>query len=616
MLSFNVLAEVTLSNGVIHNTGASADADLTFAITLPEDAPSLNIFVQGKTGDADLALIEVNDATFDCEVEKQGSNEACVIRNPKAGTYKFELTVYEAFDDAIVYASTQVYAQTHSCDELLNTTRVNIQNPLINEQQRSQICETLKQTENRFHELLGTNLVPVPNDQNAQVNVNIFANQAAYMTTGQFEQNMQDSASTGIYFESAPETEYAQANVNTFEAQRWAEAEFYIWELGHEYVHYLDGRYNKQGSYSTTEAHDITWWSEGLAEYIADHASPYMNVELVHSPINFNANEIVHSGYDGDASPYDWGSLLVRFLVEEKQQDLASLRQLMQEGEYNEMDVWLNTWSKETQSDFETWQSTQLLSDFTQRAQKLDIGETIQTTSQHGMLYYVDMEEGQELTISTMLGGGNVDIYLAFDEIPNKYDGAYFYCRSNFSTLDEMCSIESTQSGRYYILLDAPGYAIFVNTQLTASEQYTESEYAYSLCTTEVPYMGRNTNANTQVELINDSSETVQIYWLNNSSGSRSANSYASLASGETWQATWVVGDTFVVTDADNNCLATHVLASANNDLSFDGSSIEQSASSEPTAPETTEPEASSSGGSVPLSMLLIMLLGASRRFK
>lgn len=617
LLAFRAAAEVTLTDGVVHRTGSSEQADLNFSITLQEDASSLNIFTQGRTGDADLALVETNGATVDCEVEKSGTSEACVIKRPKAGTYTFKLTAYEAFEDAVVYASTNVYAQQHSCDDLMNETIVNIQSPLLDAEQIDFICQTLKQTESRFHELLNTNLIPVPNDQNDSVNVNIFANQSAYMTTGQYEQNMRDDAATGIYYEVNPETINAQAHVNTFEAHRWAGGEFFIWELAHEYVHYLDGRYNKQGSYSTTEAHDITWWSEGLAEYIADYDSPYMNVELVHSPEDFVANDIVTSGYGGDASPYDWGALLVRYLVEEQPEKLSEFRELTRSGDYSGMDSWLDSWSKEAQSSFATWQSGKLITNFAERAMPLMMGDSLLSTSQHGQLYYIDMQAGETLTISTQLGGGNVDLYVAADSVPNKYDASQFVCRSNFSSLEETCSVESTQDARYYVLLDAPGYAIFVNSQVTVSDQYVESQNNYQLCSAEVPYVDRDSSYSVNVSVSNDSSNSIQIYWLNYANGARSDTAYATLASGETWEATWYKGDRVVITDGDLNCKATQSLAESGNEYSFDGDALQQVSAPDPDPETTVQPsDSGSSGGTISWFLLLGGVLTQLTRMK
>ena len=43
--------------------------------------------------------------------------------------------------------------------------------------------------------------------------------------------------------------------------------EFAVWNLRHEFTHYLDGRYNVQGDFQQSSQYDTIWWSEGMAEY-------------------------------------------------------------------------------------------------------------------------------------------------------------------------------------------------------------------------------------------------------------------------------------------------------------------------------------------------------------
>lgn len=605
-------AQVTLIDGVMHTTGHSDQADLTFSITLSESAPSLNIFIQGNSGNADLKMLDDNSLTTDCEVGYSGSNEACVIKSPGAGTYTFEILAKETFDQLSVYASTQVYAQQHTCLELNNETVVNIQNPAMSQAHIDQICSALKATENLFHSKLNTQELIVDNDQNDLVNVNIFANQPAYMTTGQLEQNMQDNASTGIYFESNPESRVATADVNTFEARRWADGEFFIWELTHEYVHYLDGRYNKQGGYSATANHHMTWWTEGLAEYIADNDSPYLFVDLVHSGIKFSLSDIIESGYDGEASPYTWGSLLVRFMVEQRMADLETFREYARNGQYSELDQWLVSWANDVQQVFDTWQTTTLLDEFKASADPLQYSDEITSTSQHGKLYYFDSTATENLTVSTTAGGGDVDLYLAHDNVPNRYQPSSFICRSIYGATDELCSIQNTLSGRYYVLLDAPGHNIFVNTKLTATNEFTESTHSYAFCDSEVPYSNRESNVAVDIDFINNGSEEVLIFWLNNTTGVRSEDSYAKLTTGKQWQTTWSKGDVLVVTDSDQNCLTTYALPSGDAKLEFNGTDINASVVEAEPTPEKSG-DNSSSGGTMML-LLLFSLLAIKRQ--
>ncbi|TMP65109.1 collagenase, partial [Pseudoalteromonas sp. S1609] len=72
----------------------------------------------------------------------------------------------------------------------------------------------------------------------------------------------------GMYLEGDPSVVGNQANFIAYEAN-YANAEHFVWNLEHEYVHYLDGRFDLYGDFnSPTE--DVVWWSEGVAEYIAN----------------------------------------------------------------------------------------------------------------------------------------------------------------------------------------------------------------------------------------------------------------------------------------------------------------------------------------------------------
>ncbi len=42
-----------------------------------------------------------------------------------------------------------------------------------------------------------------------------------------------------------------------------------IWNLNHEYTHYLDGRYDTYGDFSAGQTVPDIWWIEGFAEYVS-----------------------------------------------------------------------------------------------------------------------------------------------------------------------------------------------------------------------------------------------------------------------------------------------------------------------------------------------------------
>jgi len=606
LTSNSAYSQVQLTDGVPHTIASSETDDLSFSIVLGQSAGNLSVYINNKSnvdvvGDADLSITDANGKSVDCEVEYLGSSEACVIKSPSAGTYTFEVSAYEAFTDVDIVASTAAFTLIKECINTENTTTVKIQNSQLTTEQIDFICSEIESVETLFHQKLNTGMTAVPNDENDEVDVNVFANQPAFMTTGQFLLNMRDDASTGIYFESNPESVSANADVITFEARRWADNEFFVWELTHEYTHYLDGRYNKQGDYSTTTSHDLTWWTEGLAEYIADNDSPYLSVKLAQSPSTFTLSEIIKSGYDGDASPYDWGSTVVKFMVEQRPDDMQILRDKARKGQYSDLDTWLETWASDNQDAFALWLTTDLISEFKATAQSLNYNDILKTTSQHGKLFYIDVAEGDAgLTVNSSLGGGQTNLYIAKDEVPNPYSDNGYICLSKESNTEQTCSIETPEAGRYYLLVDAPGYAIFANVELSANKNYTESVDKF--CSEEIAYTGRDSNQSTAVTLTNKTEYTINIQWLDNSSGGRSDKVYATLATDEIWTADWSVGDKFVISnEADDVCQGVGTLISGGNafELTDTGLNTIAQEEEEVVAPEVEPPvvEKSSSGG-------------------
>ena len=53
-----------------------------------------------------------------------------------------------------------------------------------------------------------------------------------------------------------------------------------VWNLQHEYVHHLDGRFNLAGNFGDDQvfSHKTIWWTEGLAEYVSNLGRPRAGV--------------------------------------------------------------------------------------------------------------------------------------------------------------------------------------------------------------------------------------------------------------------------------------------------------------------------------------------------
>ncbi|MCO4799786.1 MAG: collagenase [Colwelliaceae bacterium] len=602
-------ANTELVDGVKHIITSSLTDELDFNITLDSDAEILSVYINGDDGDGDIYITNANGGTIDCANQKAGSSEGCVVTNATPGTYGITVKVYnnDHFTNLSILASTTVHSQTDQCLNTENTTILRVQNPDLTSDQLSNICHILKVTETLFNSSLDIES-PVINDQNDTVNVNIYANQGAYQSTGDQLHDLKETSSTGIYLESNPESEKAQANVITFEARRWANQEFFIWELGHEYVHYLDGRYNKQGDYGDFSSHNLIWWTEGLAEYISDNDSPYLSVKLSQANDRFTLAEIVDK--NGSADPYRWGATLVKYFIEQRPKDVTTLRSFARNGQYTELDTWLQSFASENQENFDSWFNETLLNNFSETAIELSLEQTMTITSQHGKLYYIDVVAGTDaISFQTRDGGGNANLYIAKDQIPNPWSPSQNICRSvngsQENDNDEQCGISTPEAGRYYVLVDAPGNAIFVNTQLTASHRYIETQEE-QICQSETPYTGRDKSKNSHVSLVNNSNGPINIYWLSNTSGARAKTLSENLAIGQTWTDKLYLGDKFVIASETNGCRAVGVLSKTTNQFEITDSGISEVSTIEVSpAPESKD----SSGGNMAFQSLLLLTI-------
>lgn len=211
----------------------------------------------------------------------------------------------------------------HECSE-----RLFIRATSLDAEQLAYSCNRLTAQEEDFHTLLDTQYQPVANDHNQALRVVIFDQYADYNRYGQllFDINTNNG---GMYIEGTPSDPNNQATFYTFRAF-WLEDANKVWNLNHEYVHYLDGRFNKYGGFGHFPA-QLVWWSEGLAELVAKGKhNPKAYKAIAETPTSERPTltEIFDTSYaDSSRQIYQWSYLAIRYLAE---QDLNGLRQLQQ----------------------------------------------------------------------------------------------------------------------------------------------------------------------------------------------------------------------------------------------------------------------------------------------
>ena len=90
-------------------------------------------------------------------------------------------------------------------------------------------------------------------------------------------------------------------------------------------------------------------------------------------------------------------------------------------------------------------------------------------TSSDSIVRFIDVLEGQTLSVSSFGGAGDADLYVSFDS--EAYSWWDADCSSRASGNNEECVINNTQAGRYYITLVAYQGSPFSGVTLQASAQ-------------------------------------------------------------------------------------------------------------------------------------------------
>ncbi|KAB0669194.1 collagenase [Aeromonas veronii] len=199
----------------------------------------------------------------------------------------------------------------HTCSP---TLRLRAQD--LTQAQAEGICRELGDEEQRFHQQMETGWRPVADDHNEALELVIFNSSADWGRYGSALFGV-STDNGGIYIEGDPARPGNQARFFAYEAE-WKRPAFQVWNLRHEYVHYLDGRFNQYGSFGHYPLNRTTWWAEGIAEYIAHGQCFARGLDNV---ANRPANQrptlaaILHLDYDqGGEMVYSWSYTVHRFL--------------------------------------------------------------------------------------------------------------------------------------------------------------------------------------------------------------------------------------------------------------------------------------------------------------
>ena len=241
----------------------------------------------------------------------------------------------------------------HDCSETIF-----IRATAMNDVELATTCQRLTSQESFFHNSLDTQQKPVNDDFNSRLRVVIFDNYSEYNRWGQLFFNI-GTDNGGMYIEGKPEQPDNQATFYSFEAF-WQQPTFAVWNLNHEYVHYLDGRYVKYGTYGHFPSHTV-WWSEGLAEYISVQKQNSRAFGLLNQKPEQEwptLEQIFATSYsDGLNRIYRWSYLAVRFIFEQHTTQGQNLAKALKNDDFSLYQQLLEQFAQQHQTEFVAWLS-------------------------------------------------------------------------------------------------------------------------------------------------------------------------------------------------------------------------------------------------------------------
>ncbi|WP_196139304.1 M9 family metallopeptidase [Aliikangiella sp. G2MR2-5] len=366
----------------------------------------------------------------------------------------------------------QVLSLNHTCSATLKMRAEDMTSA-----QFADSCDKLSTQETFFHAMLQTGQNPVADDLNADLEMVIFNNSSSYKAhAGLFFGISTDNG--GMYLEGDPTNANNQARFIAYEAE-WMLPEFHIWNLTHEYVHYLDGRFNLYGDFGAakTGTHKTVWWIEGLAEYISKQNRNDDAINLARTK-QFSLSEIFSNNYNsGQDRVYRWGYLAVRFMFEKHHNDVVQLLDYFRAGDYDAYLNRINTIGTSYDAEWNSWldnvQSTDVgptpPGDGTPGQTELTNGVAVSGLSAaangEDLIFYIDLPDGAtNLSVKISGGSGDADLYVKQGDVPT--DSSYD-CRPYRSGNSESCDVSAPTNGRWFVRLKA--YSAYSGVTLSAS---------------------------------------------------------------------------------------------------------------------------------------------------
>ncbi|MGQ5525215.1 collagenase [Chitinimonas sp. PSY-7] len=225
----------------------------------------------------------------------------------------------------------------------------------------AQACQLLSEEHKLFtYSLFGVepgkaNIIPTK--YNAGLEVIAFKTKEDYSKYGYAIYGI-NTDNGGITMEGDPSR---PGNVQHFYAYH-KEGQPLIWNLKHEFIHYIDNIYNIENyGKAYFSGQPIVWWMEGLGEYFSLENNNPSAIEVAKLK-TYPLSTIFRNTYDMadyQIRCYRWGYLAMRFMFERHRDDIEQVAAALRAGNYDEYGrILFNRIGTRYDSEFSSWLDT------------------------------------------------------------------------------------------------------------------------------------------------------------------------------------------------------------------------------------------------------------------
>ncbi|MFE0464852.1 collagenase [Kitasatospora sp. NPDC058965] len=218
------------------------------------------------------------------------------------------------------------------------------------------VCASLRNQDPYFHSLVKDS-GPIPGQYESTVRMVVFASQRDYAIYSSpiFGNDTDNGGETLTGNPTDPANkpvsiEYQKPYDDGFVAR--------VWNLNHEYTHYLDGVYNTKGTFAQETVVPDIWYVEGLAEYVSYsyRGVTYDDATAQAALHKYKLSDLWQTQYGDTTRVYNWGYLAVRYMFEKHPADMANILSHFRTGDYTGgAAVYLTGIGTRYDADFDSW---------------------------------------------------------------------------------------------------------------------------------------------------------------------------------------------------------------------------------------------------------------------